>query len=113
MRLFKINPNKRRSGQMFILATMLIAVYIVTMAAALMSLGSHQIFIDREAINEPYLNSKCELQNFIELILADYSKSGSTLTNNEAALTISAEITIRIIPTSDNHINDVNGCQAR
>lgn len=85
MRLFKVNPNKRRSGQMFILATMLIAVYIVTMAAALMSLGSHQIFIDRGAINEPYLNSKYELQNFIELVLADYSKNGSTLTNSEAA----------------------------
>ncbi len=79
----KLKQFKR--GQMFILATMLIAVYIVTMAAALMSIGSQQVIIDREAIKEPYLNSKFELQNFLELILADYTKNESSLTINEAS----------------------------
>jgi hypothetical protein len=73
----------QRRAQMFILATMLIAVYIVTMAAALMNLQTQPLVLDREAIKEPYLNSKNEIQNFMELLLADYSKNTSALTNNE------------------------------
>jgi hypothetical protein len=96
-----------RRGQMFILATMLIAVYIVTMAAALMSIGSQQIEIDREAIKEPYLNSKNELQSFLELLLADYSKNESSLTSNEASNRINNFISeMRIINSERGVISE-------
>ena len=68
---------------MFILATMLIAVYIVMMTSALMNIGTERI-IDRETIREPYLDSKREIQSFLELILADYTKNDSTLTSSTA-----------------------------
>lgn len=77
------NMKRKRRAQMFILATMLIAVYIVAMAAALMNLQSQQLVLDREAIKEPYFNSKQEIQNFLELLLADYTKNTSVLTNIE------------------------------
>ena len=84
MRYLIKNIKKSHRGQMFILATMLISVYIVSMAAALINIGSQQLVIDREAIKEPYINTKNEIQNFIELILADFTKNGSTLTNELA-----------------------------
>ena len=77
------NMKRKRRAQMFILATMLIAVYIVAMAAALMNIQSQQLVVDREAIKEPYFNSKHEIQNFLELLLADYTKNNSVLTNIE------------------------------
>ncbi len=77
----------RHRGQMFILATMLIAVYIVTMTAALMNLGAEQIKFDRESIREPYLDSKREIQNYLELILAEYSKNGTTIKSATIAKT--------------------------
>ncbi len=82
--VFQINIMKRkRRAQMFILATMLIAVYIVAMAAALMNIQSQQLVVDREGIKEPYFNSKHEIQNFLELLLADYTKNSSVRTNTE------------------------------
>lgn len=98
---------KVRRGQMFILATMLIAVYVVTMAAALMSIGSQQIVIDREAIKEPYLNSKHELQNYLELILADYSRNESSLSSNDALNRIENFISeLKIINSERGVISD-------
>ena len=76
--------SKRHRGQMFILATMLIAVYIVTMTSTLMNLGAERIEFDRETLREPYLDSKRELQHYLELILADYTNNGTTMTTNIA-----------------------------
>jgi hypothetical protein len=69
---------------MFILATMLIAVYIVTMTSTLMNLGAERIEFDRETLREPYLDSKREIQHYLELILADYTTNGTTITTNIA-----------------------------
>lgn len=84
MQLQGLIRTKNRRGQMFILATMLIAVYVVTMSATLMNLGSEQIDFDRETLREPYLDSKRELQHFMELILAEYTKNGTSVTTNSA-----------------------------
>lgn len=65
---------KKRRGQMFILATMLIAVYIVMMTSALMNMGVEEADLDVETLREPYLDTKREIQNYLELILAKYSK---------------------------------------
>lgn len=75
---------KFHRGQMFILATMLIAVYIVAMTASLTQFGLERTKIDREILNEPLLDSKREIQHFIELILAEYSKGGSLMTRELA-----------------------------
>jgi len=83
MRLPEFKLLKRRRGQMFILATMLIAVYIVMMTSALMNISTERN-IDRETIREPYLDSKREIQSFLELILAEYTKNDSTLTSSIA-----------------------------
>ncbi|MFW9905391.1 MAG: hypothetical protein ACFFFH_13705 [Candidatus Thorarchaeota archaeon] len=78
-----VNSKKHR-GQMFILATMLIAVYIVLMTSALMNMGAEKAVFDREILREPYLDSKREIQSYLELILAEYSKNESKLTPNTA-----------------------------
>ena len=59
---------------MFILATMLIAVYIVMMTSALMNIGTERAEFNRETLREPYLDSKREIQSYLELILAEYIK---------------------------------------
>lgn len=69
---------------MFILATMLIAVYIVMMTSALMNIGTERAEFNRETLREPYLDSKREIQSYLELILAEYSKNGTTLTPSTA-----------------------------
>ncbi|UCG03660.1 MAG: hypothetical protein JSW11_06660 [Candidatus Heimdallarchaeota archaeon] len=76
--------SKKHRGQMFILATMLIAVYVVMMTSALMNLGAERIEFDRETLREPYLDSKREIQNYLELILTEYSENGTTLTPSTA-----------------------------
>jgi len=77
---------------MFILATMLIAVYIVMMTSALMNISTERN-IDRETIREPYLDSKREIQSFLELILAEYTKNESTLTSSTAITKIKEFLT--------------------
>ena len=84
MRFLGFIHSKKHRGQMFILATMLIAVYIVTMTAALMNLGAERVEIDREALREPYLDSKRELQRFMELILAEHTRDVTKMTLNLA-----------------------------
>ncbi|MFX0122655.1 MAG: hypothetical protein ACFFAE_03400 [Candidatus Hodarchaeota archaeon] len=84
MVLLRFIYSKKHRGQMFILATMLIAVYIVMMTSALMYLGAESVEFDREILREPYLDSKREIQSYLELILAEYSESGSTFTPSTA-----------------------------
>ena len=78
---------------MFILATMLIAVYVVMMTSALMNLGSENIKFDRETLREPYLDSKREVQCFLELILAEYTMNETTITPNTAISRINEFLT--------------------
>ena len=68
-----ISMRNRRRGQMFILATMLIAIYLVTMTAALMNLGTYQIDTEQDTIREPYNDLKRELQYYLEFLLAEYT----------------------------------------
>ncbi len=75
---------KLQRGQMFILATMLIAVYIVAMTAALTQFGLERTKINREILNEPFLDSKREIQHFFELLLAEYSKGDNLITRDSA-----------------------------
>lgn len=72
---------------MFILATMLIAVYIVMMTSALMNLGAERVEFNQETLREPYLDTKREIQNYLELILAEYSKDGASIPNVTVAET--------------------------
>jgi hypothetical protein len=65
---------------MFILATMLIAVYIVTMSAAIINMRSNQVILDEQSLKEPYDNIKRELQAFLELSLSQYTDNTSTVT---------------------------------
>jgi hypothetical protein len=87
--------SKIRRGQMFILATMLIAVYVVMMAAAIMDIGIDRVNNDHETLRDPYLDSKREIQHFMELILAEHSKNG-TLMNNTFAITKIDEFLIQL-----------------
>lgn len=84
MRFPSVISSNRRQGQMFILATMLIAIYIVAMATILINLGSERIEFERETLREPYLDSKRELQHYLELVLAEYSKNGIITTSANA-----------------------------
>ncbi|MFX1504817.1 MAG: hypothetical protein ACFFDC_01770 [Promethearchaeota archaeon] len=79
MVLHRFINSRNHRGQMFILATMLIAVYIVMMTSALMSMST-EIDFNRETLREPYLDSKRELQRYFELLLAEYTKNDSKLT---------------------------------
>ncbi len=87
MRFLGSIRTKSHRGQMFILATMLIAVYVVTMTAALMNLGAERLEFDRESLREPYLDSKREIQNYLELILAEYSKNNTNIFSASIAKT--------------------------
>lgn len=69
---------------MFILATMLIAVYVIAMTTVLINYGGTQTEVDREGLLEPYWDVKRELQQFLELILAEYTIDGSLPTNTTA-----------------------------
>lgn len=80
--------SRKHRAQMFILATMVIAVYIVTMTVVLVNFKAEQIVIERETLREPYLDSKREIQHFLEQILAEYSKNGSSLDINTAIIRI-------------------------
>ncbi|WP_455140055.1 hypothetical protein [Candidatus Hodarchaeum mangrovi] len=80
--------NKSRQGQMFILATMLIAIYIVSMAAALMNIQVNQLEFNRESLSEPYFDSKREIQNFLEYILSKYTQNNSGMSQENAKLSI-------------------------
>lgn len=106
MRFLGFIHKKNHRGQMFILATMLIAVYIVTMTATLMNLGAERFEFDRETIREPYLDSKRELQHYMELILAEYTKNGTTMTINTAITKIEDFLTKMEI------LNSVRGVKA-
>jgi len=68
----------KRRGQMFILATMLIAVYVVTMSATILNIGTIQISSNEQSLREPYTNLKKELQGFLEYELARYTDNSST-----------------------------------
>ena len=74
---FRLITGKRR-GQMFILATMLIAVYVVTMSATILNIGTIQISSNEQSLHEPYTNLKKELQGFLEYELARYTDNSST-----------------------------------
>lgn len=93
MALLGFIHSKKHRGQMFILATMLIAVYIVMMTSALMNLGAERVEFDRETLREPYLDSKREIQSYLELILAEYTKSETTLTPSTAITRIEEFLT--------------------
>ena len=83
--LMKIKSRiTRRRGQMFILATMLIAVYIVTMSATILNMSTNQIATNETSIREPYGNIKRELQSFLEVLLASYTDNSSTINNSYA-----------------------------
>jgi len=79
---------KSRQGQMFILATMLIAIYIVSMAAALMNMQTSQLEFNRESLSEPYLDSKREIQNYLEFILSKHTQNSSEMSQEYAKLFI-------------------------
>lgn len=74
---FSLITDKRR-GQMFILATMLIAVYVVTMSATILNIGTNQDLTGDQSLREPYSNLKKELQVFLEYELARYTDNTST-----------------------------------
>ena len=74
----------KRRGQMFILATMLIAVYVVTMSATILNISTNQIATNESSIREPYGNIKRELQSFLELLLASYTDNSSTINSSYA-----------------------------
>jgi hypothetical protein len=69
---------------MFILATMLIAVYIVSMSSNILNIKTDEIITNSQSIQEPYTNIKRELQSYLEYLLADYSDN-STSTNETHA----------------------------
>jgi hypothetical protein len=84
MHLLKRPFSRKRKGQMFILATMLIAVYVIAMTTVLVNYGRTQVKVDREGLIEPYNDIKRELQQFMELVLAEYTINGSSTTNETA-----------------------------
>jgi hypothetical protein len=69
---------------MFLLATMLIAVYIVAMANMLINFKTEQIEFERESLRETYLDSKREIQYYLELILSKYTKNNSVISKSTA-----------------------------
>ncbi|MHA1542751.1 MAG: hypothetical protein ACTSQH_07225 [Candidatus Hodarchaeales archaeon] len=75
---FSLITGKRR-GQMFILATMLIAVYVVTMSATILNIGTNQELSGNQSLSETYSNLKKELQVFLEYELALYTDNTSTV----------------------------------
>ncbi|MHA1237286.1 MAG: hypothetical protein ACTSQ9_06485 [Candidatus Hodarchaeales archaeon] len=79
----------KRRGQMFILATMLIAVYVVTMSATILNIGTIQISSNEQSLREPYTNLKRELQGFLEYELARYTDNTSTFGVIEVQLQLS------------------------
>ncbi|MHA1444834.1 MAG: hypothetical protein ACTSR4_08825 [Candidatus Hodarchaeales archaeon] len=85
---FRLITSKRR-GQMFILATMLIAVYVVTMSATILNIGTIQISSNEQSLREPYTNLKRELQGFLEYELARYTDNTSTFGVIEVQLQLS------------------------
>lgn len=85
---FRLITGKRR-GQMFILATMLIAVYVVTMSATILNIGTIQISSNEPSLREPYTNLKRELQGFLEYELARYTDNTSTFGVIEVQLQLS------------------------
>jgi hypothetical protein len=85
---FRLITGKRR-GQMFILATMLIAVYVVTMSATILNIGTIQISSNEQSLREPYTNLKRELQGFLEYELARYTDNTSTFGVIEVQLQLS------------------------
>ena len=78
-----LNTGKRR-GQMFILATMLIAVYVVTMSATILEIGTNLERDNDQSLREPYSNLKKDLQVFLEYELAQYTDNTSTFDESEA-----------------------------
>jgi len=82
---FRIITGKRR-GQMFILATMLIAVYVVTMSATILNIGTNQVSSNEQSLREPYANLKNELQGFLEYGLARYTDNTSTFVLTDVQL---------------------------
>ena len=81
--------NKRR-GQMFILATMLMAVYIVTMSATILNINTLQSYTNDTIIREPHSNIKREIQSYLELLLAYYTQNTSSFNRTTAELDLSA-----------------------
>ena len=70
--------KRKRRGQMFILATMLIAVYIVSMSNNILNIKTDEIITNNASIKEPYTNIKRELQSYLELLLADYTDNSTS-----------------------------------
>ncbi|MHA1512649.1 MAG: hypothetical protein ACTSRJ_01115 [Candidatus Hodarchaeales archaeon] len=97
---FRLITGKRR-GQMFILATMLIAVYVVTMSATILNIGTIQISSNEQSLREPYTNLKRELQGFLEYELARYTDNTSTFGVIEVQLQLSTFLrTLKAVDSS-------------
>ncbi|PWI48438.1 hypothetical protein CEE45_06815 [Candidatus Heimdallarchaeota archaeon B3_Heim] len=89
----KILIRDKRRGQMFILATMLIAVYVVAISATVLNIGTQQITSNEETLREPYNNIKRELQSFLEMILARYTDNTSSLNASFARIELESFLT--------------------
>ena len=89
----KILIRDKRRGQMFILATMLIAVYVVAISATVLNIGTQQITSNEETLREPYNNIKRELQSFLEMILARYTDNTSSLNASSARIELESFLT--------------------
>ncbi len=94
--------HKKRRGQMFILATMLIAVYIVAISATVLNIGTEQIESTNESLREPYTNIKRELQSFLEVILAKYINTNNSAIYNTSSAQIDLELFLSTIEAVDS-----------
>jgi hypothetical protein len=98
----------KRRGQMFILATMLIAVYVVTMSATILNMSTNQIAANESSIREPYGNIKRELQSFLELLLASYTDNSSTINSSYAESELQTFLTtIEAVDSARSILSDI------
>jgi hypothetical protein len=98
----------KRRGQMFILATMLIAVYIVAISGTLLNIGTVQITSNEETLREPYNNIKRELQSYLETILARYTDNTSSLSISSAKTELEAFLaTMEAVDSSHSILSDL------
>ncbi|MCK4847493.1 MAG: hypothetical protein KAT16_00550 [Candidatus Heimdallarchaeota archaeon] len=99
----------KRRGQMFILATMLIAVYVVTMSATILNIGTTQVSFNEQSLREPYTNLKRELQGFLEYELAQYTDNSSTFSQADAQLKLMTFLgTLEAVDSSRSILTSIN-----
>ncbi len=105
---FSIRQNRRR-GQMFILATMLIAVYVVAISATVLNIGTDQITSNDDTLREPYNNVKRELQAFMEVILAKYTDNTTVYDFSDARTALESFLPIiEAVDTSNSVLTTLN-----